>query len=84
MSTKRTLAALLAAISLLFSSCAGESPDMTADGSTSYGETSDECTSDGGTSEESTSGEATSDDSEVKNKSENNRTRVRHDRRRAD
>ena len=41
---------------------------MTADGSTSYGETSDECTSDGGTSEESTSGEATSDDSEAKTK----------------
>ena len=41
---------------------------MTADGSTSYGETSDECTSDGGTSEESTSGEDTSDDSEAKTK----------------
>lgn len=46
MSTKRTLAVLLAAISLLFSSCAGESPDMTADGSTSDERISEEITTD--------------------------------------
>ena len=55
MSTKRMLAVLLAAISLLFSSCAGESPDVTAD----------ESTSDEGTSEEITTDEITTDDSET-------------------
>ena len=72
MSTKRTLAVLLAAISLLFSSCAGESPDMTADGSTSDERISEEITTD----------EITADDSETKNR--NNRTRARHNHRRAD
>lgn len=55
MSTKRTLAVLLAAISLLFSSCAGESPDVTAD----------ESTSDERISEEITTDEITTDDSET-------------------
>ena len=55
MSTKRTLAVLLAATSLLFSSCAGESPDVTAD----------ESTSDERISEEITTDEITTDDSET-------------------
>lgn len=53
MSTRRTLAALLAAISLLFSSCSGESPCVTTDESTS-----DESTSDEITSEETTAGDS--------------------------
>ena len=60
MSTKRTLAVLLAAISLLFSSCAGESPDVTADESTSDEGTSEEITTD-----ETTTDEITTDDSET-------------------
>lgn len=53
MSTKRTLAVLLAAISLLFSSCAGESPDVTADESTSDERISEEITTDGITTDDS-------------------------------